>query len=444
MIFSCTINSVQHIKELSFVAELNNQVMCIVGKNGTGKTTLVRAIKNLNSTDTFAKTAAPYIFNKNSQISYRFNDKSYVFRYNEKLKTIDTKDIIDKNIKNNIYVELPIPHGERFSNFQRLGEIDEELRRKIALKEYQTPNELIAFLSDIYQTNRFSNLKEVSIKKSKYYFILKEDNFYIREDYLSSGEHFVINLYKMIQRRCKLIFIDEIDISLDASAQVNLLNELRKFCKEYEVNIVFTTHSLALIKKLNDFELYYMESNNGIIAFKEASYNYVKSLLFGFKGWDKYILTEDPMLQNYIEHLISYKNIRTFYTYKIIHVGGHDRVVDLMNRNSIDEFFSRQENVITVLDGDQNHNQNYQNNEKIVFIPFPSVEKQLFEHFKNNELPERCVFNKTPTNNKELYFSIRQKSYMSEVEIFSFINEQKEAEVNAFAQRLSDFLNPQA
>ncbi|WP_442499319.1 AAA family ATPase [Methylobacter sp. sgz302048] len=444
MIFSCTINSVQHIKELSFVAELNNQVMCIVGKNGTGKTTLVRAIKNLNSTDTFAKTAAPYIFNKDSQISYRFNDKSYVFRYNEKLKTIDTKDIIDKNIKNNIYVELPIPHGERFSNFQRLGEIDEELRRKIALKEYQTPNELIAFLSDIYQTNRFSNLKEVSIKKSKYYFILKEDNFYIREDYLSSGEHFVINLYKMIQRRCKLIFIDEIDISLDASAQVNLLNELRKFCKEYEVNIVFTTHSLALIKKLNDFELYYMESNNGIIAFKEASYNYVKSLLFGFKGWDKYILTEDPMLQNYIEHLIWYKNIRTFYTYKIIHVGGADRVVDLMNRNSIDEFFSRQENVITVLDGDQSNIQKYQNNERIVFIPFPSVEKQLFENFNNNELPETFIFTKIPANNKELYNSIQQKSYMSDVDIFLFINGQKETEVNAFAQRLFDFLNPQA
>jgi ABC-type cobalamin/Fe3+-siderophores transport system ATPase subunit len=442
MIFSCTINNVQHIKELSFYAELNNQVMCIVGKNGTGKTTLIRAIKNLSATDTFVKTAAPYIFNSDSQISYRFNDKHYVFRYNEKLRTIDTKDIVDKSVKNNIYVELPIPHGERFGNFQRLGDIDEDLRRKIALQEYQTPNELIAFLSEIYQTDRFDNLKEISIKNSKYYFILREKNFYIREDYLSSGEHFVINLYKMIQRRCKIIFIDEIDISLDASAQVNLLNELRKFCGEYEVNIVFTTHSLALMKKLNDSELYYMENSHGIVAIRETSYNYVKSLLFGFKGWDRYILTEDEMLQNYIEHLISHQNIRAHYTYKIIYIGGADRVVDLMNRNSIDEFFSRKENVITVLDGDQNNIQNYQSNEKIVFIPFPSVEKQLFENFNNKELPETFVFTKTPEKPKELYNSIRQQSYMSDVEIFLFINRQKQTEVNDFAQRLSDFLNP--
>lgn len=444
MIFSCTINNVQHIKELSFFAELSNQVLCIVGKNGTGKTTLIRAIKNLSVTDTFAKTAAPYIFSVDSQISYQYNDKHYVFRYNEKLRTIDTRDIIDKDVKNNIYVELPIPHGERFGNFQRLGDIDGDLRRKIALKEYKTPNELIAFLSEIYQTNRFNNLKEISIKKSKYYFILREGNFYIREDYLSSGEHFIINLYKMIQRRCKLIFIDEIDISLDASAQVNLLNELRKFCGEYEVNIVFTTHSLALMKKLNDSELYYMErSSNGIVAIREASYNYVKSLLFGFKGWDRYILTEDEMLQKYIEHLISHENIQTFYSYKIIHVGGHDRVVSLMDRNSIDEFLSEQENVITVLDGDQKYNQKYRDNEKIVFIPFLSVEKQLFENFTNKELPETCIFTKTPETPKELYSSIRQKSYMSDAEIFLFINCQKQTEVNAFARILSNFLNPQ-
>jgi ABC-type cobalamin/Fe3+-siderophores transport system ATPase subunit len=444
MIFSCTINNVQHIKELAFFAVLNNQIMCIVGKNGTGKTTLIRAIKNLIVTDTFAKTAAPYIFNSDSQISYQYNDKDYVFRYNEKLRTIDTKDIIDKDVKDNIYVELPIPHGERFGNFRKLGDIDEELRRKISLKEYQTPNELIAFLSEIYQTDRFNNLKEVSIKKSKYYFILREGNFYIREDYLSSGEHFVINLYKMIQRRCKLIFIDEIDISLDASAQVNLLNELRKFCGEYEVNIVFTTHSLALMKKLDDPELYYMESSNGIVAIRETSYNYVKSLLFGFKGWDRYIITEDVMLQNYIEHLITHENISAFYKYKIIYIGGADNVVDLLSRNSIDEFFSKKENVIAVLDGDQNDIQNYHSNEKIVCIPFLSVEKQLFENFTNNELPDTFVFTKTPEKPKELYNSIRQKCYMSDTEIFLFINRQKQTEVDGFARILSNFLNPQA
>ena len=90
----------------------------------------------------------------------------------------------------------------------------------------------------------------------------------------------------MIQRKCKLIVIDEIDISLDASAQVNLIKQLRQFCNDYEVNIIFTTHSLALMKTLADSELYYMESNDAVISFRNVSYNYIKSELFCFVGWD--------------------------------------------------------------------------------------------------------------------------------------------------------------
>lgn len=131
-----------------------------------------------------------------------------------------------------------------------MSDIDSEFRRNISIKNYSKPDELIFFLSDIYKSNRFDNLKEITVKGVKYYFVLRENDYYIREDYLSSGEHFVINLYKMIQSKSKFIVIDEIDICLDASAQVNLLEELRKFCNRYEVNIIFTTHSLAIMKKL--------------------------------------------------------------------------------------------------------------------------------------------------------------------------------------------------
>ena len=43
-----------------------NKIICITGKNSVGKTTLIRAIKNLTISSTFQETAAPYIFNKNS------------------------------------------------------------------------------------------------------------------------------------------------------------------------------------------------------------------------------------------------------------------------------------------------------------------------------------------------------------------------------------------
>ncbi|HDZ9134498.1 TPA: hypothetical protein RUY93_003701, partial [Vibrio cholerae] len=138
------------------------------------------------------------------------------------LQSVDTKQLIPNDIRNLFLVELPIPHGERFNQFKRLSDLDEEIRAKIALSQYSTPELLIEFLNAVYLDERFVNLKEVNIKGKSYYFILKDDNdrFYIREDYFSSGEYFVINLYRSILSEKKFIFIDEIDISLDSSAQV--------------------------------------------------------------------------------------------------------------------------------------------------------------------------------------------------------------------------------
>lgn len=446
MIFKFSLLNIQHIKELHYELDLSkNEVTCIVGKNSVGKTTLVRAIANFKSADTFTKTASPYIFRENSQITYTINGDVFEFNYDPKQNIIDTKAIIGEEYKDNIEVELPIPFGTRFSHFQRLGEIDEQLRTSISLGKYSDPTELISFLSTIYGSDRFKHLKEVNIKGSIYYFILKEDNYYIREDYLSSGEYFVIHLYKLIQKKRKLIVIDEIDISLDASAQVKLLDELRTFCTEYEVNILFTTQSLALMKSFSSKgqeKLHYMENNDGTISIDKKSYNYVKSILYGFKGWDKYILTEDVMLADYIEFLLKDEAIDSL-KYKIIYIAGATNVVNLMLRNGVEEFFAHKEHVISVLDGDQKDEEYCKNNNKILYIPFESIEKQLFIYYESGELdfpvkfPEGINKNNKP---KSLYKSIIKDRRMSDNDIFKFINDRNKEKVVAFKEKLIEFL----
>jgi len=100
MKFSLILSNVQHIKELTFNVDLSlNKLMCIVGKNGVGKTTLIRAIKNFQATDTFTRTASPHIFNDNSSIKYIIDDEQYDFEYNPSLQVIDTKKIISEDIK---------------------------------------------------------------------------------------------------------------------------------------------------------------------------------------------------------------------------------------------------------------------------------------------------------------------------------------------------------
>jgi len=447
MIFEFSLSNVQHIKELDYKLDLSKDgVTCIVGKNSVGKTTLVRTIANFKSADTFTKTASPYIFSDDSKITYTINDDVFEFNYDSKLNTLDTKTIINQKYKDNIEVELPIPYGNRFSQFQRLGEIDHQLRTLISLKDYIEPTELIGFLSKIYGSDRFENLKEVNIKGSIYYFILKEDDYYIREDYLSSGEYFVIHLYKLIQKRRKLIVIDEIDISLDASAQVKLLGELSIFCKKYEVNILFTTQSLALMKSFSSRgqeQLDYMDNDEGKITINKKSYNYVKSILYGFKGWDKYILTEDKILQSYLQFLLKDEPIDSL-KYKIIYVAGATNVVSLMKRNATEEFFAHEEHVISILDADQKGKAYCKDNKQVFYSPFEDIEAQLFMHYESGKFgftvtfPEGILDKNKP---KSLYKSIKNDKHMSDNEIFTFINDRNKEEVDTFTKELLKFLS---
>ncbi|NIY91160.1 AAA family ATPase [Vibrio diazotrophicus] len=459
MKISIHIKNIQHIKNQ--VVDFNladNKISCIAGKNSVGKTTLVRAIRNLAINSTFQETAAPYIFKHDSEIKYSIEslEEDIVFSYSRFIKGIDSKQNIPDEIKSKINVELPIPHGERFHHFRRLADIDEELRSKVALGDYTSSDELIKFLNNIYGEERFNELKEVEIKNKIYYFILKdkEERFYIREDYFSSGEYFVVNLFKQIQQGKKLIVIDEIDISLDARAQVNLVGELRKYCREFETNIVFTTHSLALMKTLEDGELLYMEKEvddeHALITVTPRSYNFVKSVMFGFNGFDKYILTEDDCLSKYIKFLIESSGNSIFYKHQTIYIGGATQVIDLKKRNAEAKFLSDDDNVLAVLDGDQIGKGYLEGVHNVIMIPFQNIECELYNRYKSGDLKVegiKPIANKKESDQAKNFYkqlthhNIHTTAKMTEPEIYEYLASLDKANVNLFQEQLINFLN---
>jgi len=454
MDFEVTIRNVQHIKSLEFKTNLAiHGLTCLAGENGVGKTTLIRAIRNLSTHSTFVETAAPYIFNDESKISYQWGEFNFEFSFNKKLSIVDTKQYINEDVIDSIVVELALPHGERFHHFRRLSDLDEEIRSKIAIGDYSTPDDLIEFLHRVYQTTRFSKLKKVKIKNQEYYFVLRDEDerFYIREDYFSSGEYFVISLFKHIKKRKKLIVIDEIDISLDARAQVHLIESLREFCKDYEVNIVFTTHSLALMKTLLPGEIFYMEANqeSGKTEIECRPYEFVKSVMYGFKDYGKYILTEDKRLAHYLHFLISNNESTVFHEYQIIHIAGASQVVDLIDRNESQNFFSSKENVLAVLDGDQQEERYVQGREDVLLLPFPSIEKAIYEKYLegDEQLPrvdsiEGGSYRKKASN---LFWKLTRvhanTQHRSPEWLYNYLEELKSEEVSTFRGSIIKFLN---
>lgn len=442
MRFFIDLKDIQHINTLSFDIDLSKNGICaVVGKNGAGKTTLARAIRNLINADTFHSTASAGIFRESSKITYSLGDQSRVFTFDSKIGTLNCRQALPSHWRTMVAVELSIPSGDRFNFFKSLSEADSEIRKALILENFIKPIELIEFLKNIYPESEFDSLVEVNIRKNTFYCIQKENNRYIREDYFSSGEYFIINLYKKIRKQRKLIFIDEIDISLDASAQVRLIAELRRLCKLYQSNVIFTTHSLAMIRTLEFHELHYLSTSNKVATITPKSFGYINSILYGFRGWDKYILTEDDVLKEFLDYIISMYCKDIFFTYLIIYVGGGSNVADMLRRNKEERFLSAPANVIAILDGDQ-RGYRHAKKEGIHCIPLESVEKALFTDYQEAKFPYRILDESIINNDpKKLFKALIDAKLMSRTRIYEFLCEKHKSEIIVFAKILSDFLS---
>lgn len=444
MLLSVELKNIQHVKNMTFSLDLNqNKLTCLVGKNGVGKTTLIKSILNFRSADTLSKTTSSGIFKTDSEVVYKLGTDEFVFSYDRSINSLNCKSAIPDNIKNTIDVELPMPFGQRFNHFQSISTADKDIRTAIILGQHTRPAELIEFLSDIYSSNKFENLVEIKVKNVKYYCIPLDGDRYVREDHLSSGEFFLISLYRKITNRCKLIVIDEIDISLDAAAQAHLIRRLRTFCDAYRVNIFCTTHSLAIMRTLKDSELFYMTNTDGNGDVIPASYNYIKSIMFGFTGWDKYILTEDEMLKNFLKFIITKYCPTNFSRYKIISIGGGSNVTTLLKLNSKEKFLSQPDNVISILDGDQ---EIFKYNKKCPgthFLPFESVEKRIYsDHRLAKFLPDFVHTEKFNTKkpDKIFYEEIIDKQLITDIEIFEYLCKETEQGIIRLIEIISKFL----
>ena len=443
MEFRLEILNVQQIERLSLKLDLARyDLTCIIGRNGVGKTTLVRALKNLSQSDTFLRTAPAGIFSAESRIRYWVDGEEVTFQFDERIQSLNCRADISHRARSLCAVELPIPHGERFNYFQSISRADRHIRGQIVLEEYSCPKELFEFLSDVYSTDKFKALVETRVEGQSYYSLLRDDGSYLREDYFSSGEYFLINLYRTIMGSSRLIVVDEIDISLDAAAQVKVLKHLREFCRRYRSNLVFTTHSLAMMRTLEDDELFYMERRGVETELRPVSYSYVKSLLYGFSGWDRYILTEDPVLHDFIESLIRRSFRDVFFKYKIIYIGGGSQVVDLLGRNRENQFFSVPANVIAILDGDQ-RDEPFAKEDDVYCLPFDSVEKVLYKHYKEQDFPNNRVRQRSFGRPKDLFGALIHERRMSRDEVHEYICGKYELELEPILERLRKFLLPE-
>lgn len=381
-----TIKNVKSVKELDVDFKFSDSgIIIITGKNGAGKTTIIKSFNLSNDPALFTKLSGEDAISKASHVSLSLSGfKPFSFFYNEKLDALDSKDELPDI--NSIIAELPIPYGRRFEHFSKIAAFDSEIKFNIASSNYQDATELIEFLSHIYSSSKFSNLKSTKIKNNTFYFILKENDYYLREDHFSSGEYFLIQLFRLITSNAKLVLIDELDVALDAVAQGNLYSAIKSILSRYEKRLIVISHSMAFMSTASDGELYYLEDNFGVMTLQPRSFGYVKSDLFGFKGFDRYILTEDAILEGFIEYVIKRFLLSVYYQHITIALNGDNQLKSILEKNDSNQIFTSSEKIRCIVDGDvfEKITNSYSGPTKI--IPSPVVDIEAFIYSNRNTL----------------------------------------------------------
>ncbi|MGZ3814694.1 MAG: AAA family ATPase [Mucilaginibacter sp.] len=347
-----TIDNIKGISSLSveFIYP-DSKLIVITGKNGIGKTSLVKAFHLISDPEIFQKSSGLNAVRQNSKIKFELDGiDDFYFDFNEKLGVLDTKDKLPGI--NQIVAELPVPFGKRFKQFSLISNHDSAIRENIAASNYGRADELIEFLSQIYQNDKFKELKATKIGKYEFYFLLLNQDYYVREDHLSSGEYFLIQLYRLITSGAKLVLIDEFDVAVDAAAQVKMYAVIKSLLESCGSRLIVISHSLAFMNTIDDGGLYYLEDNSGSITLERRSFGYIKSDLYGFEGYDRYILTEDEVLEGFIEYIIISYSIKPYYQHRTIGLGGNNQLKMIIEKNDRDKIFSNSSNVLAIVDGD--------------------------------------------------------------------------------------------
>lgn len=398
------IQSIKGLAELEANFDFSKKdVVIITGKNGAGKTTLIKAFRLLYDLQVFDKTSNANSLNANSSVTFRLGDvvPELSFTYNEKLKALDTKQPLPS--KKLVLSELPIPFGNRFERFSLVAKFDADMRTNIASNQYVPAEGITDFLSSIYpEGEHFHELKQTRIERYTFYFLLQESDYYIREDHFSSGEFFLIQLYRLVTSGAKLIVIDELDISLDASAQVKFLDSIKPILTEYGSKLIMVTHSLALMETANEGDLYYLERQGDTATLEQRSFGYVKSDLYGFKGRDRYILVEDVVLEEFIKYLIKNFDIKPFFNYEIIVVGGEPQVRGMAVKNDELEIFGHSDQVIIITDADifEQVRRQYKGPTKVIASPVQDIELYIWQN-REKELSDVKINDFTPARTEK-------------------------------------------
>ena len=425
--------------------KIGNKLTIIAGRNGTGKSALIGLIghifdyKGKSRTLSGQKFATEFnkIFRfslnheKNSAYSYQvlINDgdkkivrDAYFNGYNETEKRF--RIYVGKREKEQGKINIPVI----YLGLERLFPIAQEKDRDINIQNSPNLNDedkkwYEECYNLIFASEEFVNIEDCKTYHKRFYSASCElhDSFSnsAGEDNLWQILTSVLSFKKMKENAKKeykggILLIDELDATLFPGAQIKLLDFFLTFAKQFNLQIVFTTHSTDIIQlimqdkfsKSEDVRFLFLEKIGSSINSYQTKSDIEKvlsSLRYEIfrEDADKKInlYTEDEEARIFLRRIIS-SDLRKKVKIHSVNLGSHNYIH--LIQNEVPSFLSG----LVVLDGDCKKNK-FKN---IITLPGGKRPENVFYDLLNQFPAENDFWGTYGGYSKEYFLAYKPKS----------------------------------
>ena len=421
------IQNVKCIENLEFKFPLNKGIYAITGENGAGKSTLISCASTvfyqLPMNDFFGKP-------QNASINFTLDSSSRGWKFSNG-RWLQNSDG-PKMMLGGFY-EGSIIFGNRFKNtrFSAIRILDDFSINDLLVADEFVKTHLGLILRDDkdFYKKLFVLKKEVAESKgitNAAYFYETKNGQLINQARMSTGENLLISILhslKILHNKrthrddgwpC-IVFLDEIELALHASALRRLILFLKDIANELDLAIFFSTHSIELLREIKPQNIYYLQYNvDDSISITNPCYPaYATRNLYSDDGYgnDMVILVEDDLAKIIIERILIEKELLKNIRVKVLPTGGWTNTITMAYDVVSSNLLVKGTKLAVVLDGDvasevptfiSNHKM--YSGIKLDYLPIKSLEKFLRDNLYikvNSDLfsiLDSYVFQKKPLN----------------------------------------------
>lgn len=399
--------------------DFGKNLTAISGQNGTGKSTILGMVGHIFDYKGKEKTKNNEEFKAKYGDIFRFcpfNDITDTYEYevivqNEKNKEIKRQassrfikgegkhgrfriDIGDRYVSGKGALNLPVI----YLGLKRLFPLASEKEDSIRIKEPMlSPNEVTFYTKyarDILiLLDKTLNPQDIK-SPNKEFLAMKTDEYSYYgnsagQDNIGQLLTSILSFKDLKQKKGEkykggILLIDEVDATLYAGSQINLIKRLYKFSKDYNLQIIFTTHSLEVLELLAEktewnTQINFFETKNNIVKnLLNPSLDYIRDKILVQTARKEKVeriqaLCEDSVTESWCKNLLNSTDVKKKIEVCQVPISA-GTLKELSKKNH--KVFKK---MIFVLDGDARNSREIL--KRVVFLPGKhSPEKEMYKY----------------------------------------------------------------